>query len=150
MPTFTQSIVVDAAVETVFAFHERPDALTLLTPPFPPVRMVSKSGGLEPGSQVELRVGFLPWVAMHTEYRPNRLFVDEQVKGPFAKWIHHHQFASLPGNQTRLTDQVDYLLPGGPIVNAALGWAVNFQLKRMFRYRHKVTRRFCERQPQAS
>ena len=42
-----------------------------------------KSGGLAPGSRVELRVGFLfNWVALHTAYERNRLFVDEQIAGP--------------------------------------------------------------------
>ena len=66
MATFTKSVVIDAPIETVFGFHERPDALLLLTPRFPPVRLVSKTGGLEPGPGGELRVGFLPWVAQHT------------------------------------------------------------------------------------
>ena len=125
MATFSKSIVIDAPVETVFGFHERPDALLLLTPPFPPVRLVSMTGGLEPGSRVELRVGFLPWVAMHTAYQRNRLFADEQIQGPFAKWVHRHEFESL-GLKTRLTDRVEYLLPGGSFVNAAIGWVVLF------------------------
>ena len=144
MATFTKSIVIDAPVETVFGFHERPDALLLLTPPFPPVRFVSKTGGLEPGSRVELRVGFLPWVALHTAYQRNRLFVDEQIKGPFAKWVHRHEFESL-GEKTLLTDRVEYVLPGGSFVNAALGWTVNIGLNQMFRHRHKVTKQLCEK-----
>ena len=144
MAIFTKSIVIDAPIETVFGFHERPDALLLLTPPFPPVRLVSKTGGLEPGSRVELRVGFLPWVALHTAYQRNRLFVDEQIKGPFAKWVHRHEFESL-GEKTLLTDRVEYVLPGGSFVNAALGWTVNIGLNQMFRHRHKVTKQLCEK-----
>ena len=136
--------MINAPVEAVFAFHERPDALLLLTPPFPPVKVVSKSGGLEPGSRVELRVGFLPWVAVHTTYERNRLFVDEQVQGPFAQWTHRHHFERV-GERTRLTDQVDFRLPGGGLVNAALGWAVKIGLHQMFRHRHKITGQYCER-----
>ena len=143
MATFTKSIVIDAPVETVFGFHERPDALLLLTPPFPPVRLVSKSGGIETGARVELRVGFLPWVALHTAYERNRIFVDEQIKGPFAKWVHRHEFESL-GKKTRLTDRVEYLLPGGAFVNAVLGWTVKIGLHQTFSHRHKVTKERCE------
>lgn len=144
MAAFAKSVVIDAPIQTVFGFHERPDALLLLTPAFPPVRVVNKSGGLEPGSRVELRVGFLPWVALHTAYEPNRLFVDEQIRGPFAKWIHRHEFEDL-GGKTRLTDRVEYLLPGGSFVNATFGWLVKIGLHNMFRHRHKVTNRLCEK-----
>ena len=115
----------------------------LLTPPFPPVRVVRKIGGLEPGSRVELRVGFLTWVALHTLYQRNRLFADEQIEGPFAKWVHRHEFESL-GSKTRLTDRVEFLLPGGSVVNAAFGWMVMIGLRQMFSHRHKVTKKFCE------
>ena len=145
MANFIKSVDIDASIETVFGFHEREDALPLLTPPFPPVRVVKKSGGVEPGSRVELRVGFLfTWVALHTAYERNRLFADEQIAGPFAQWIHCHEFAELGDGKTRLTDRVEFRLPGGSIVNAALGWAVKIGLRQMFTHRHEVTKRFCE------
>ena len=115
-------------VEAVFAFHEREDALLLLSPPFPPIRVVNKGAAIEAGSRVELRVGFLPWVALHTAYQRNRLFVDQQIRGPFAKWVHRHEFEGL-GDKTRLTDRVEYLLPGGSFVNAAFGWLVKIGLR---------------------
>jgi len=119
-------------------------ALTLLMPPFPPVRIVSRSGGIEAGSSVELRIGPLPWIAQHSAYEPNHLFVDQQIRGPFARWIHRHQFEDL-GGKTRLTDRVEYRLPGGAFVNAALGWLVNLALHQTFRHRHKVTKHLCEK-----
>jgi ligand-binding SRPBCC domain-containing protein len=143
MASFTKSIVIDAPVEAVFGVHERPNALELLTPPFPPVRVVGKTGGLEPGSRVELRVGFLDWIAVHTQYQRNQLFVDEQVRGPFAKWVHRHEFEDL-GTQTRLTDRVEFILPGGSLINAALGWVVKIGLGQMFRHRHATTKQLCE------
>ena len=57
MPTFLKSVVVEAPVETVFGFHEREDALRLLSPAFPPMRVIRKMGGIELGSKVELKVG---------------------------------------------------------------------------------------------
>ena len=142
---FIQSTIVNAPVEKVFAFHEREDALALLTPPFPPAKLISKSAsGLAPGTRVVLRVGFLRWVALHTDYRKNELFVDEQVSGPFAKWIHRHEFAEAGAGQTQLTDRIEYQLPGGAIMNACFGWAVRLGLTNMFKYRHRITRKYCE------
>jgi ligand-binding SRPBCC domain-containing protein len=142
VPVFERRVLIDAPVEKVFAFHERSDALTLLSPQFPPVRIIRKTGGIEPGAVVELRIGPLHWDAVHTAYERNRLFVDEQTRGPFARWIHRHEFEDL-GVMTRLTDHVDFQLPGGPAVNAVLGWLIKLGLRGMFRARHATTIRYC-------
>jgi ligand-binding SRPBCC domain-containing protein len=127
----------------VFGFHEREDALALLSPPFPSVRVISRTGGIQAGARVELRVGFLRWVALHTAYSKDRLFVDEQIEGPFAQWVHRHEFEEA-GDGTRLTDRVEYQLPGGSLTNALFGWVVKPGLRQMFNYRHRVTRRICQ------
>ena len=44
--SFIRSVLIEAPAATVFAFHEREDALALLTPGFPPVRVLSRSGGI--------------------------------------------------------------------------------------------------------
>jgi ligand-binding SRPBCC domain-containing protein len=143
VPTFVRSVVIDAPVERVFAFHEREDALARLSPSFPRVRVVRRTGGIAVGSRVELRIGPLSWIARHTAYEKNRLFVDEQIQGPFRHWIHRHEFEAI-GARTRLTDRVEYRLRGGPIVETLAGWVVKLGLRRMFRARHAATRTFCE------
>ncbi len=143
MPTFRKSIVVEAPVETVFGFHEREDALRILSPAFPTVSVVQKTGGIEPGSRVELKIGPVLWTALHTAYEKNRLFADEQVQGPFAKWVHRHEFEAVNG-ATRLTDRVEYQLPGGVWMDRLFGWAVELALHQMFRHRHRVTKSYCE------
>ena len=145
VPTFVESVLIDAPVDAVFRFHEREDALALLTPPFPPVRVVSREGGIDRGARVELRVGVFRWVALHTAYERNRLFVDEQIHGPFAKWVHRHEFEAA-GPKTRLTDRISYELPGGPLVTMLLGWTVSLGLHNMFAHRHRVTKDLCEKQ----
>jgi ligand-binding SRPBCC domain-containing protein len=143
VPAFVKSILIDAPIETVFSFHERDDALTLLSPPFPPTRLIRKTGGIEKGARVEFRVGPFKWVALHTAYEKDRLFVDEQIEGPFKKWVHRHEFEDI-GVNTRLTDRIEYELPGGPLVNTLFSWAVNLGLRNMFAHRHRITREFCE------
>jgi ligand-binding SRPBCC domain-containing protein len=143
VPTFVKSTIIEAPVRTVFGFHEREDALALLSPPFPPVRKVGGGSGIQPGTRVELRVGPLPWVALHTAYEKDRLFVDEQVRGPFARWVHRHEFEAVDG-RTRLTDRVEYELPGGRLTETLFGWTVTLGLRNMFDHRHRVTRKFCE------
>ncbi len=144
MPTFLKSILIQAPVEMVFGLHEREDALQLLSPRFPPVRVIRKTGGIEPGSRVELKIGPFLWTALHTAYEKNRLFADEQIQGPFARWVHRHEFESVD-RATRLTDRVEYRLPGGVWMDRLFGWAVQLGLNHMFRQRHRLTRRYCEK-----
>jgi ligand-binding SRPBCC domain-containing protein len=147
MMQFEHSSWIAAPVEDVFAFHHRPDALQLLTPPGQPIEIVERTGSLEVGACVVLRVKLGPfrvtWVAHHIAYEPNRLFIDEQREGPFAAWVHAHQFASENGG-TRLTDSIEFALPGGLVAERFAGWLVIRKLKAMFEYRHAVTKRMCE------
>lgn len=143
MPIFTRSVIIQAPVETVFGFHERADALQLLSPAFPPVRVIHRQGGIETGARVELKIGPFHWVAIHTDYRRNRCFEDRQIAGPFASWIHRHEFEAI-GNATRLTDRIDYELPGGRWVNRLFGGIVRPGLHQMFSHRHRMTKRYCE------
>ncbi|MSV27679.1 MAG: cyclase [Bryobacterales bacterium] len=144
MPAFVRSVLIDASVHQVFRFHEREDTLARLAPAFPPVRMISRTGGIDIGARVELRVGAFRWVAVHTAYERNRLFEDRQVDGPFAKWVHRHEFEAA-GVKTRLTDRIEYELSGGSLVNSLFGWTVSLGLRNMFAHRHRVTKEFCER-----
>ena len=145
MPRFVYSSVIPAPVEQVFAFHEQPDALERLTPPFAPVRVLRREGGIQPGAIVELEVPFGPfkrrWLARHTEYEKNRLFTDVQESGPFRRWVHRHLFEPVSPRETRLTDDITFSLPGGPLLDFPGAWFARLQLRRMFRYRHEATRR---------
>lgn len=143
VPEFVKSTLIHAPVATVFAFHERADALELLSPPFPPLKVISRTGGIRPGARVVIRIGPVTWVAAHTAYVPDALFVDEQVSGPFARWVHRHEFSDEHG-ACRLTDRVSFALPGGAALNAISAWAVRLGLRRMFAHRHAVTRKQCE------
>jgi ligand-binding SRPBCC domain-containing protein len=146
MPRFTYVSIIDAPLERVWAFHERPDAIELLTPPSTPLEVVSRSGGLEAGARIVFRVGRWPlritWVAEHTDYERGRWFTDVQKEGPFRSWVHRHEFQNESG-KTRLTDSIEFHLPGGELGDALAGWAVRLQLRAMFRHRHEVTRKHC-------
>ncbi|MDQ6760198.1 MAG: SRPBCC family protein [Acidobacteriota bacterium] len=148
MQHFEYSSWIDAPVETVFAFHERPDALEKLTPPDQKVEIVSRQGGIRTGARVELRIHVGPWsvtwIAMHVDYETNRRFVDDQIRGPFRKWLHTHRFLE-EREGTRLTDSIDYALPGGRIAEMLAGPLIRNKLLKMFRYRHYVTQHECVR-----
>ncbi|MEH2372098.1 SRPBCC family protein [Nostoc sp.] len=144
---FKHSSIINAPPEVVWKFHERPDILQVLNPPWQPIQVVRREGVLNVGAITEFRLflGPLPltWLARHTECEKNRLFTDEQISGPFEFWVHRHEFEPEDG-KTRLTDAISFSMPGGGTVEFASGWLVQVQLEAMFRYRHYVTKRECE------
>ncbi|NJK37433.1 MAG: SRPBCC family protein [Oscillatoriales cyanobacterium RM2_1_1] len=145
---FQYDSLVNAPLETVWQFHERSDILQLLTPPWQPVKVVRREGGLGIGAITEFLIllGPIPirWLAVHTECDRPYLFTDEQQKGPMESWVHRHQFSTEQG-QTRLRDVITFAIPGGWLVEQCLGWWVKQRLEDMFRYRHQVTKQECER-----
>lgn len=147
MGRFEKRTFIRASPEAVFAFHERPDALERLTPPWEPVRIVEKTGqGLEAGTRVvlEMRLGpvWQRWVAEHVAYDPPRSFTDVARSGPFSKWVHEHCVEAADGG-AYLVDRIEYRLPLEPFSLLASRF-VTRKLQRMFDYRHDVTRRACE------
>ena len=124
MLKFELSSTIEVPVEKVWEFHERPDILKLLTPPWQPVQAIRREGGLGPGAESEFRlwIGILPvqWIARHTDaYEPYRLFTDIQGKGPLDAWCHSHIFTPEE-NQTRLTDSIEFTLPSSNITESII------------------------------
>ncbi|MEO0540728.1 MAG: SRPBCC family protein [Cyanobacteria bacterium P01_A01_bin.105] len=157
---FQLSSQIHAPVDVVWAFHERPDILDILTPPWQPVQVIRREGGLGPGAISEFRLWLGPfpltWLAQHTdEYDPGRLFTDIQVSGPVESWTHRHRFIpqapQTQGNQTQapqtqLVDDITFELPISVLSEPLIGAFVNQRLEDMFRYRHQQTKRYCESQ----
>ncbi len=127
----------------VYAWHARAGALERLTPPWERVDLVERSGGLEDGARVVLRVHVGPaafrWVAVHRDVVPGQQFVDEQVEGPFSRWVHTHRMVP-DGEACLLTDQIEYAPPYGLAGGAADLWLIRGRLEQMLAYRHAVLR----------
>jgi ligand-binding SRPBCC domain-containing protein len=72
------------------------------------------------------------------------MFADRQVDGPFAYWYHRHLFSDDGQGGTILRDEVDYRLPLG-LLGERLGQRfVESRLKKMFDYRHLITKQIVE------
>lgn len=130
--------------EEVFAWHERAGALRRLIPPWESVRLRERTGTIRSGDRtvLEVRVGPFPvtWVARHRDYAEGRRFADEQLEGPFRRWVHTHRFLPAEGGGSVLEDDIAYRLPGAPVSGVLLGGAVQRRLARTFRWRHERTR----------
>jgi ligand-binding SRPBCC domain-containing protein len=83
-------------------------------------------------------------VAEHTEYEPGHLFADRQVSGPFAGWYHRHWFLDDGRGGTILRDEVEYEPPFGAMGRLVGGRFIEKKLRKLFDYRHDVTRRVVE------
>ena len=141
--------ILNASPEVVFGFHESPDALRHLIPPWEKMEVVESSESLQIGSRVVLGgrvLGLVPirWVAVHTEYEPPHLFADRQESGPFAWWYHRHRILDDGQGGTVLRDEIEYQTPLGLIGHWLGGWLVRRKLEAMFAYRHETTRRLIE------
>ena len=139
---------IKAAPGLVFSFHESPNALRSLIPPWENMKVVESAGSLRPGSRVVMRgrVGLFPirWVAVHVEYEPPHLFADRQESGPFAWWYHRHLFLDDGEGGTILRDEVEYRPPFGFIGRWLADGLIRKKLNRMFAYRHETTRSLIE------
>jgi ligand-binding SRPBCC domain-containing protein len=145
---FVKESLIRAAPERVFAFHELPDALQRLTPPWESARVIKPAESLRVGSQaiVETRILFIfktRWVAQHTAYDPPRMFEDVQLSGPFKTWRHRHIIEAY-GSGATLRDEIEYEPPLGLLGRLVAPLLIVPRLRRLFEYRHGVTRQWCE------
>ena len=152
MQHFIKKSLIQAPAQQVFDWHKRPEAVADLTPPWEPVTLQCRSGGIdEDGSEVVLRLRplspvvpwiYLDWLARHEGYieqPPLFEFTDRQIAGPFAYWCHTHRV--IPENDTScwLVDDITYQVPLTPLGEWIGGCYVRHKLNRMFAYRHAVT-----------
>ena len=149
--TFVATTRLPGSAEAVFDWHEAPGAFERLTPPWERVRLVRHEGGIRDGARVSLLVGPAPfslrWDLEHRDYQHGRSFTDIQVTGPFQYWKHVHRMIPDGPQASILEDSIEYALPLG-----AVGWLVGRffvqrKLRRLFAFRHEVTRRAFERLP---
>lgn len=142
--------LMPASAAQVYAFHERPDALERLIPPWERVRVVKGPESLAKGARVILRqwVGPFPVTieAEHISCEPGRSFVDQMVRGPFHRWVHEHRFEHIHAQASWLVDDVEYALPLEPLSLPVMP-LVRYRVERMFAWRHDITREAMEGSP---
>lgn len=143
MPYFFKQTQVPAPVEEVFAWHEQPQVLSLLIPPWENVKILNCTGPISlEGSRVTLRINILgpiaiDWVSEHHNYQAGFQFQDSQIKGPFHYWKHTHRFIPVDDMRCLIEDEIEYALPLAPLSHWIAGWVVKRKLSLMFDYRHE-------------
>ena len=147
---FIKESIIKAAPKRVFAFHELPDAIERLIPPWENAKIIQKADISKVGSQaiIEQKIfGLISsrWIAEHTRYEPPMLFEDVQISGPFKSWRHQHIVKSREGAAI-LRDEIEFEPPFWIFGQIAAPLVILPKLEKMFAYRHAVTRKWCEEQ----
>ena len=149
--TFVMATRIDASAGEVFDWHEAPGAFERLTPSWERVRVLRHAGGIRDGARVSLLVGPAPvsmrWELEHRDYQHGRSFTDVQISGPFRSWTHVHRMIPAGPDACVLEDTIEYELPLGVLGAFCGGWFVRRKLRRLFAYRHAVTREAFEGSP---
>jgi ligand-binding SRPBCC domain-containing protein len=152
-------------VELVFAFFANPSNLPHLMPPAqktriedlrvqpPPPRPMAvdpsrRFRSIAAGVGSEVLISFRPvhwlpqrvsWMARIAAFEWNSHFIDEQVRGPFQKFRHHHGLSveARQGQEgTFITDSIEYEAPLGKL-GSLVDRLIRMQLKRSFAYRQE-------------
>jgi ligand-binding SRPBCC domain-containing protein len=145
---FVKESFIRASPECVFAFHEQPDALHLLMPPWESCKIIAQARISELGSRTIIEAKILGpfsrrWIAEHTVYDPPRLFEDVQISGPFRRWRHRH-IIQPDADGAILRDEIDYEPPLWILGRLVTPVIIKPRLQKLFEYRHRVTLEWCE------
>jgi len=151
---------IPAPLERVFGFFSEPLNLPRLMPPELAAEIVSvrKVPPLGPeaappstaagvGTEIRLSIRLLPflpfrtrWVARIVAFEPDRHFEDVQVKGPFHRWRHRHEFESSErgGEQgTLVRDLLEYEVGLGWLGEVVARWLVARKIQDTFTARQE-------------
>jgi ligand-binding SRPBCC domain-containing protein len=138
------------SLEEAWQFFSNPKNLAVLTPEHLNLKFTNEVYGEEiyPGQIITYNVKPLLgvplfWMTEITHVEEQKLFVDEQRKGPYALWHHQHHFKSIDGG-VEMTDIIHYKLPFGFL--GSIGTPlVKKQLHQIFGFRkQKVEELFGE------
>ena len=142
----TQELSLRVPLEKVFAFFSDASNLEKITPPELRFRILSPlpiKMNVGTRLQYSLRLYGISfhWESLISEWVPDKRFVDEQIRGPYRRWVHLHEFES-DGDMTVIRDRVEYELPMEPI-SRLFQPLVRRQLERIFQFRrHTIMQLF--------
>jgi uncharacterized protein len=149
MPVFERKSLIDVPVKELFNWHNRSATFRRLAPPWEKIKVIEKTGGITDGSKVVLEVKQGPfrrrWVAIHGDYVEGKQFADEQIEGPFSKWVHTHQFIPQAETSSLLVDHIDFKAPLSFLGNWMAGGYIRRKLNRVFEFRHTRTKNDLKR-----
>ncbi|NNM86633.1 MAG: SRPBCC family protein [Phycisphaerales bacterium] len=128
-------------VDKVFPFFADAANLSRITPPWLRFTVTSPQPMvIETGCTIDYTIRWLgipmKWRTLIPLYEPPLRFKDQQISGPYAKWVHLHSFESKDGG-TVVHDEVEYRLPWSFAGHIAHTLLVRRQLEGIFNFRQQ-------------
>lgn len=137
--------IIHRPLTEVFDFFSKAENLNVLTPPELSFKILTPAPvNMKAGTIIDYKIRLMGvpfhWKTLISRWEPGRAFVDEQVRGPYKKWVHLHSFEEHPEG-TKMTDRVEYEIPGGFLSYPVLRWFVSPKVQSIFDYREKALRK---------
>lgn len=134
--------------DAVFAFFAEASNLEAITPAFLRFRILTpRPIEMRAGARIDYALTLfgvsLRWRSRISVWEPGVRFVDEQERGPYARWRHVHELEGR-GAATLVRDVVEYALPLGALGEIAHALLVRRVLERIFDHRRDAIRRLLE------
>lgn len=138
--------VIERSLDDTFAFFSDAFNLEKITPEFLRFKILTpRPLAMQSGAIIEYSLSLFgmpfKWKTLIEQWEPGVKFVDRQLKGPYALWVHTHSFEALGADRTLMKDRVEYQLPLGFLGEIAHTLFVRETLKKIFAHRADVTAR---------
>ena len=142
--TFQSTTLVNAPLDKVFDFFSKAENLQTITPPWLNFKILTPTPiEMKVGQLIDYRLklyGILvKWQTEITVWDPPLRFVDRQLKGPYKVWEHEHRFEET-GEGVRITDTVNYQVPGWILAPLIRRFFVKRDVEKIFAHRERVIR----------
>lgn len=135
-----RSLFIPRPREEVFAFFSDAFNLERITPAFLRFHILTPSPiAMQAGTLIDYELRLygvrFQWQTRIEAFDPPSFFIDTQVRGPYRRWHHRHEFEDVLGG-TQIRDQVEYKLPFGPLGALAHALFVRRSIEQIFDYRN--------------
>ncbi len=147
MIKYQHTFQVRAPLSVVADFHAQSASMGAITPPPVIAQIHQAPARLQEGDEMDfsLWLGPLPirWVA-RIENVGYHGFTDRQLRGPFRRWEHRHQFRPVDPKTTDVIDEIELEFKKHPFWSlVGLGMWLNLPI--LFAYRGWKTKSLLER-----
>jgi ligand-binding SRPBCC domain-containing protein len=137
--TFKAELWLPERRDAVFSFFADARNLEAITPPWLNFAIVTPEPiDMRAGARIDYRLsvhGFpVHWKTEISVWDPPYRFVDQQLRGPYRRWIHTHTFEEKDGG-TLCRDHVEYVVLGGRLINWLI---VRRDVEKIFAYREEA------------
>ncbi len=138
--------IIERSLTDTFSFFSDAFNLEKITPEFLRFKILTpRPLAMRAGTVIEYSLSLFgipfKWKTLIEQWEPGVKFVDRQLKGPYALWVHTHSFEAVGADRTLMKDRVEYQLPLGILGEVAHTLFVRKTLQKIFTHRAEITAR---------